>query len=116
MRRSPGLRAVAPTITGRQADAAARGVIDAAGLGEYFGHGLGHGVGLMVHEAPTLRPESEDTLVPNNVVTVEPGVYLPEHGGVRIEDTVVVAGDGCRPLTHASKDTDLRTWPSAPTT
>ena len=58
-------------------------MIDAAGLGEYFGHGLGHGVGLMVHEAPTLRPESEDTLVPNNVVTVEPGVYLPGVGGIR---------------------------------
>jgi Xaa-Pro aminopeptidase len=99
-----GLRAAAPTITGRQADAAARGVIDAAGLGEYFGHGLGHGVGLMVHEAPTLRPESEDTLVPNNVVTVEPGIYLPGVGGIRIEDLVVVGTDGPRVLTPYTKE------------
>jgi Xaa-Pro aminopeptidase len=99
-----GLRAVAPTITGRQADAAARGVIDAAGLGEFFGHGLGHGVGLLVHEAPTLRPESEDTLVANNVVTVEPGIYLPGIGGVRIEDLVVVSDSGPRVLTPYPKE------------
>ena len=85
-----GLAAVAPGVSGRDADAAAREVISGAGLGERFGHGLGHGVGLMVHEAPTLRPESEDTLVPGNVVTVEPGVYLPGVGGIRIEDLVVV--------------------------
>jgi Xaa-Pro aminopeptidase len=99
-----GLRAVAPTITGREADAAARGVIDAAGLGEYFGHGLGHGVGLMVHEAPTLRPESEDTLVPNNVVTVEPGIYMPGVGGIRIEDLVVVGENGPTILTPYTKE------------
>jgi Xaa-Pro aminopeptidase len=85
-----GLDAVLPGVTGRDADDAARGVIADAGLGEHFGHGLGHGVGLMVHEAPTLRPESHDTLEPNNVVTVEPGVYLPGVGGIRIEDLVVV--------------------------
>ncbi|HJV29394.1 MAG TPA: Xaa-Pro peptidase family protein [Gaiellaceae bacterium] len=85
-----GLDAVRPGATGREADAAARDVIAGAGLGERFGHGLGHGVGLMVHEAPTLRPESQDTLEPNNVVTVEPGVYLPGVGGIRIEDLVVV--------------------------
>jgi Xaa-Pro aminopeptidase len=85
-----GLDAVRPGATGKEADAAAREVIAGAGLGERFGHGLGHGVGLMVHEAPTLRPESQDTLVPNNVVTVEPGVYLPGVGGIRIEDLVVV--------------------------
>jgi Xaa-Pro aminopeptidase len=99
-----GLRAVAPTITGREADAAARGVIDAAGLGEYFGHGLGHGIGLMVHEAPTLRPESEDTLVPNNVVTVEPGIYMPGIGGIRIEDLVVVGENGPNVLTPYTKE------------
>jgi Xaa-Pro aminopeptidase len=85
-----GLDAVAPGVSGKDADAAAREVIGGAGLGERFGHGLGHGVGLMVHEAPTLRPESRDTLEPNNVVTVEPGVYLPGVGGIRIEDLVVV--------------------------
>ncbi len=85
-----GLDAVAPGVSGKDADAAAREVIGGAGLGERFGHGLGHGVGLMVHEAPTLRPESQDTLEPNNVVTVEPGVYLPGVGGIRIEDLVVV--------------------------
>jgi Xaa-Pro aminopeptidase len=85
-----GLDAVLPGVSGKDADAAAREVIAGAGLGERFGHGLGHGVGLMVHEAPTLRPESQDTLAPNNVVTVEPGVYLPGVGGIRIEDLVVV--------------------------
>ena len=85
-----GLDAILPGVTGKDADAAARDVIADAGLGERFGHGLGHGVGLMVHEAPTLRPESQDTLEPNNVVTVEPGVYLPGVGGIRIEDLVVV--------------------------
>ena len=85
-----GLGAVVAGVNGKDADAAARDVIAGAGLGEHFGHGLGHGVGLMVHEAPTLRPESQDTLEPNNVVTVEPGVYLPGVGGIRIEDLVVV--------------------------
>jgi Xaa-Pro aminopeptidase len=85
-----GLDAVVAGVSGKDADAAAREVIDSAGLGEHFGHGLGHGVGLMVHEAPTLRPESQDMLEPNNVVTVEPGVYLPGVGGIRIEDLVVV--------------------------
>jgi Xaa-Pro aminopeptidase len=99
-----GLRAVAPAIKGREADAAARGVIEAAGLGEYFGHGLGHGVGLLVHESPTLRPESEDTLEPNNVVTVEPGVYLPGVGGIRIEDLVVVGENGPMVFTPYTKE------------
>ena len=85
-----GVGAVVAGVNGKDADAAARDVIAGAGLGDHFGHGLGHGVGLMVHEAPTLRPESQDTLEPNNVVTVEPGVYLPGVGGVRIEDLVVV--------------------------
>jgi Xaa-Pro aminopeptidase len=99
-----GLEAVAPGVTGREADAAARQVIEGAGLGEAFGHGLGHGVGLLVHEAPSLRPESEDTLEPNNVVTVEPGIYLPGLGGVRIEDLVVVREGGPVILTSFTKE------------
>ena len=99
-----GLDAVEPGVTGRDADAAARGIIADAGLGERFGHGLGHGVGLLVHEAPTLRPESEDTLVANNVVTVEPGVYLPGLGGIRIEDLVVVRDDEPIVLTSFTKE------------
>lgn len=99
-----GLEAVAAGVSGREADAAARAVIADAGFGEAFGHGLGHGVGLLVHEAPTLRPESEDTLVPNNVVTVEPGIYLSGVGGIRIEDLVVVRDEAPVVLTSFTKE------------
>lgn len=99
-----GLAAVRAGAAGRDVDAASRVAIAAAGLGERYGHGLGHGVGLEVHEAPTLRPESEDTLEAGNVVTVEPGLYLPGVGGCRIEDLVVVGADGCEVLTHFTKD------------
>lgn len=73
-------------------DAAARQLIADAGYGEHFGHGLGHGVGLQIHEAPGIGVTSAGTLLAGSVVTVEPGVYLPGRGGVRIEDTLVVAG------------------------
>jgi Xaa-Pro aminopeptidase len=98
------LDAVRPGPAGREVDAVARELIEAAGHGEHFGHGLGHGVGLDVHEAPRLARTGTDALREEHVVTVEPGVYLPEHGGVRIEDTVVVTEDGCRPLTLAPKE------------
>jgi Xaa-Pro aminopeptidase len=91
-------------VKGSDADAAARERIAAAGLGDAFGHGLGHGVGMLVHEAPTLRPESEDVLEPGNVVTVEPGIYLSGKGGIRIEDLVIVGEDRAEVLTSFTKE------------
>jgi Xaa-Pro aminopeptidase len=89
------LAAVRPGPTGREVDAVARGIIDAAGHADHFGHGTGHGVGLAVHEGPRLsRTASDVALATGNVVTVEPGVYLPGRLGVRIEDLVVVSRDG----------------------
>jgi Xaa-Pro aminopeptidase len=99
-----GLEAVRSGVTGVDADAAARERIEAAGLGEEFGHGLGHGVGLDVHEAPRLSRESTDTLAAGNVVTVEPGVYLEGLGGIRIEDLVIVEDGGAEVLTGFTKD------------
>jgi Xaa-Pro aminopeptidase len=85
-------------------DAVARSVIEAGGHGDRFGHGLGHGVGLEVHEEPRLARTAEGTLAAGNTVTVEPGVYLPGRFGVRIEDLVVVTGDGCESLTAFPKE------------
>jgi Xaa-Pro aminopeptidase len=87
-----GRAALRPGASLADVDGAARGVIADAGHGEHFGHGLGHGVGLQIHEAPGINASAAGTLLAGSVVTVEPGVYLPDRGGVRIEDTLVVAG------------------------
>ncbi len=99
-----GVEGALAGAAGSDVDATARAVIDAGGEGEYFGHGLGHGVGLEIHEAPRLSQRSKDTLQAGNVVTVEPGVYLPGRLGVRIEDLLVVQDDGPRILTGIGKD------------
>jgi len=99
-----GLEAMRAGVSGAAADAAARRVIDDAGLGDRFGHGLGHGVGLLVHEAPTARPESEDVLEPGNVITCEPGIYLEGRGGVRIEDLVLITDGEPDVLSSYTKD------------
>ena len=101
---SAGLGAVRAGAGGQEVDAVARDMIAAAGHGDEFGHGLGHGVGIEVHEAPRLGKTSEDELVSGDVVTVEPGVYVPERFGVRIEDLVSVEDDGCRNLSGRPKE------------
>lgn len=98
-----GVEAVRAGAGGREVDAVARAVIADGGMGELFGHGLGHGVGLQIHEAPRLSQRSQDQLRAGNIVTVEPGVYLPGRFGIRIEDLVLVTDDGCRILTGLDK-------------
>jgi Xaa-Pro aminopeptidase len=98
------LAAVRPGPKGKEVDAVAREIIDSAGHAEHFGHGLGHGVGLEVHEGPRLSKQGEDALVAGNVVTVEPGVYVPGAVGVRIEDLVAVTEDGHEVFSGISKE------------
>jgi Xaa-Pro aminopeptidase len=101
------LEAIGPGVKGEEVDKVARDLIDRAGHGDRFGHGLGHGVGLEVHEGPRLSLRSDDILAAGEVVTVEPGIYLPGKLGVRIEDLVVVTDDGVRNLSGLPKELQI---------
>lgn len=109
-----GVAAVRPGATAQEIDGVCRGIIADAGYGDWFTHGTGHGVGLLIHEDPFLSKVGEATLQVGDVVTVEPGVYREGFGGVRVEDLVVVTSDGCRVLTSSPKDSPC--LPSPPTT
>jgi Xaa-Pro aminopeptidase len=97
-----------PGMTGQEVDALARQVIRDAGHAEHFGHGLGHGVGLAVHENPGAGRTATMTFEPGMLCTIEPGIYLPGWGGVRIEDIVLFTADGVEVLTHARKELQAR--------
>lgn len=98
------LSALRAGMRGKEADAIARDYITEHGYGDAFGHSTGHGIGLEIHENPRLSKTSDDLLAPDMVVTVEPGIYLPEFGGVRIEDDVRITENGCEILTHSPKE------------
>lgn len=98
------IAALRPGIAGKEIDAVARKSLEEDGFGEYFTHSLGHGLGLDVHEGPGLRANSADCLAAGNVVTVEPGVYFPGWGGIRIEDDVLVTPDGAEMLSHLPRE------------
>ncbi len=98
------INTIRPGVAAEVVDAAARRVIEAAGFGRQFGHGLGHGIGLDVHESPRLAARQSTMLQAGMVVTIEPGIYLPGWGGVRIEDDVLVTRDGCEVLSSVTKD------------
>jgi Xaa-Pro aminopeptidase len=100
------IAAIRPGVLAREVDAEARSVIEEAGFGPFFPHGLGHGLGMEIHEAPRLQRNSKERLKPGMVVTVEPGVYLPDWGGIRIEDDVLVTEEGCEVLSHVPKSLD----------
>lgn len=99
-----GMEGIKPGMTGKQADALTRDYISEKGYGEYFGHSTGHGIGLEVHEGPSLSMKSELVLEPGMIVTCEPGIYIPGLGGVRIEDDVLITKDHNEALTHSAKE------------
>jgi Xaa-Pro aminopeptidase len=104
--RSAALARMRPGATAKEVDAAARGVIEAAGFGPNFNHGLGHGIGLQIHEAPFLRSSSDAKLEAGMVITIEPGIYLPDELGVRIEDDILITPDGPEMLTSVPQSPD----------
>ena len=97
------LEGIRPGMTGKEIDALARNVIDKAGYGSCFGHSLGHSVGLEIHEKPCFSPKEEKVIQPGMVITVEPGIYIENFGGVRIEDVVIITENGCENITHSPK-------------
>lgn len=101
------IAAVRAGVRASEVDRAARDIIKENGYGDYFGHGTGHGLGLNIHESPSLSSKDDTVLQAGMAVTVEPGIYLPDWGGVRIEDTVLVENNGCRVLTGSPKDSLL---------
>lgn len=98
------IKEIKPNVRAGKIDEVARKIIKKSGFGDYFGHGTGHGVGLDVHERPSISPKSKDKLKPGMVFTIEPGVYVPGFGGIRIEDMVCVTSDGNITLTSLSKE------------
>lgn len=99
-----GMEGIKPGMTGKEADSLTRDYITEKGYGDYFGHSTGHGIGLEVHEGPALSFKSETKLEPGMIVTVEPGIYIPELGGVRIEDDTIITATGNETLTHSTKE------------
>ena len=97
------IKAIRPGVSCQDVDSAARGVIEKAGFGRQFGHGLGHGIGLDIHESPRLGQKQKQVLEAGMVITVEPGIYFPGWGGVRIEDDVLVTKTGHEVLTNVPK-------------
>ena len=98
------LQSVRPGITGNQLDSIARNIIEKEGYGQYFGHGLGHGVGLEIHELPHVNLKGDVPMEPGMIITIEPGIYLPDFGGVRIEDLVLVTENSYRTLSKTPKE------------
>ena len=98
------INAIRPGMKGKEVDAIARNLIKEKGYGEYFGHGLGHAVGIEIHENPRFSVAEEEVIREGMVITVEPGIYLPGFGGVRIEDVITVTKDGIKNLTSSPKE------------
>lgn len=98
------IKSIRAGVSARKIDKISRDYIESKGYGKYFGHGLGHSLGIDIHEMPAFSPNSRDIIRENMVITVEPGIYIPDFGGVRIEDMIVVKTDGCLNLTNTSKE------------